>query len=508
MSNFDVCIYQGWYAHDVAVKPDDAKTFIWTGIDAWKSVTSGALVTHKTYWYLWNFGYVPAGSSEGPTDYVHADIHRAYFSPTDPNKLYLVTDGGLFVSSDAGETFEGRNGGYQSQQFYANIGYSTYTNDLCIGGMQDNGSAIYFGDPSWIRVIGGDGECAAIYPGNDDIMFGSTQYLNMYKSENGGADWYGVGAEINEEAAFDGPFEFAPSNPNIMYAGAKSIWRSSNQGQNWINASSGPIAGGDVILTMAVNPGNPDEVFCSTAPSATNLARVYRFSASNGITQQLAGLPNRYCMDIAFHPSDYNTLFAVFNGFNTQHVYKSSNHGFTWAPVDNGLPDVPTNTILIDPLYPDNVYIGNDLGVWLSQNGGDSWSLYSSEAPMAMPVMHLSISSGRKLRAATHGLGVWQTDMAGASNSYEASYVVNNLSVQPNPASETAVLSFSLGKSATTSIEIVDMSGKQLWRSGNETLSAGPHTRSLPVAQLPAGTYGVIVRSSKSNNSCLLVKRK
>lgn len=107
----------------------------------------------------------------------------------------------------------------------------TYTNDLCIGGMQDNGSAIYFGDPSWIRVIGGDGECAAIYPGNDDIMFGSTQYLNMYKSENGGADWYGVGAEINEEAAFDGPFEFAPSNPNIMYAGAKSIWRSSNQGQ-------------------------------------------------------------------------------------------------------------------------------------------------------------------------------------------------------------------------------------------------------------------------------------
>jgi hypothetical protein len=76
-----------------------------------------------------------------------------------------VTDGGLFLSNDGGESFEGRNGGYQTQQFYANVGNSSDNPDLCIAGMQDNATAIYKGDPAWTRVLGGDGLCAAIRPG-------------------------------------------------------------------------------------------------------------------------------------------------------------------------------------------------------------------------------------------------------------------------------------------------------------------------------------------------------
>ena len=490
----DVSKYQGWYSHDIAIKPNDPNTFVWVGIDAWKSTDAGASVTQKTNWYLWNFGYVPAGASEGPPNYVHADIHRAYFSEQDPNKVYLVSDGGLFVSYDGGDTYEGRNGGYQTQQFYANLGNSSSNGNICIGGMQDNATAIYTGDPSWFRCIGGDGECAAIHPLNDQVMFGSSQYLNMAKSTNGGQSWYSIGDEITESAAFNGPFEIAASNPDIMYAGARSIWRSEDAGESWQKAS-GIIANNDVVLTIGINPFNPNELFCSTAPSSTNQARVYRFSAVTGVATQMLGLPNRYCMDISYHPSIPGTVFAVFGGFNTNHVYKTEDGGANWIAIDNGLPDVPTNSIIVDPLIPNNIYVGNDLGVWFSPNGGDTWSLYSTDAPNAMLAMHLSISADRKLRVATYGLGVWQTDLQEASSTSQAVLPFSIQAIQPNPATETAVMHFTLTTGETTSIEVVDMSGKRLRSSTPEWLPAGSYTRPLPIGGLPAGIYGVVLRS-------------
>jgi len=508
VSTEDVSKYQGWYSHDVAVHPSDPNTFVWVGIDAWKSTNSGASVEQKSYWYKWDFGYVPAGGSEGPPDYVHADIHRAYYVPGDENKVYLVTDGGLFVSYDGGETWEGRNGGYQSQQFYANLGSSTSNPDLAVGGMQDNATAIYYGDPSWVRVIGGDGECAAINPLNDQIMYGSSQYLNMLKSTDGGQSWYGIGSEINEPAAFNGPFELAPSNPDIMYAGAQSLWRSDDGGESWTNVT-GFIADGDAILTIAINPNNPDIVYCSTAPTMTNQARVFKVDAANQTVTLMTGLPNRLCMDIAFYPGleEDAAVFAVFAGFNTQHVWQTVNEGNTWNPIDNGLPDVPTNSILIDPSTV-NIYVANDLGVWYSSSAGTSWEVYSADAPQAMLAMHLSIAPDFKLRVATYGLGVWQTDLAAPSKTTEAGVAFSIQGLRPNPASEQSIMDFNLKKEAKIAIKVLDINGKTVWNSSPERLSAGEHSRSIPMGNLPSGTYGVVLEAGKSRTGKMLVVQK
>jgi len=499
----NVSSYQGWYAHDVAVHPLDPNTFIWVGIDAWKSTNSGTSVTQKSRWYKWDFGYVPAGGSEGPPDYVHADIHRVYYVPTDPNKVYMVSDGGLFVSYDGGETYQGRNGGYQTQQFYANLGNSTTNPNLCIGGMQDNATAIYSGDPSWKRVIGGDGECTAINPLNDQIMYGSSQYLNMAKSINGGQSWYGIGGEINGSKAFNGPFEIAPSNPDIMYAGAQSLWRSDDAGETWF-AVTDVLADGDVILSIAIDPENPDLVYCSTAPTATNEARVYKVDVSAATATQMTGLPNRYCMDFAFYPGVPGTLFAVFAGFNTQHVWRTVNDGATWTAIDNGLPDVPTNAILIDPTIA-NFYIANDLGVWHSADAGSTWNLYSAEAPQAMLAMHLSIAPNYKLRVATHGLGLWQTDLAQPSKTTEPNGVFAIRGLYPNPSKERSVLNFTLMKEANITIKMLDLNGKTVWESASERLSAGKYSRPVLVGDLPGGTYGVVLETAKGRTGRMLI---
>jgi hypothetical protein len=143
--------------------------------------------------------------------------------------------------------------------------------------------------------------------------------------------------------------------------------------------------------------------------------------------------------------------------------------------------------------------------VWFSANGGDTWSLYSSEAPKAMLVMHLSISANRKLRVATHGLGMWQTDLAEASNTRDPALAFSVETISPNPATESAVLHFTLKMETTTSIEILDMGGRRLRNSAPERLPAGLYTRSLPISGLPPGTYGVVLRTKQGQTGSLLV---
>ena len=497
INNTDVCKHQGWYSHDVAVYPTDPNTIFWAGFDSWKSVDGGATVTQKSYWYLWTFGYVPAGGPEGPSDYIHADIHRVYYSIHHPDRLMAVTDGGLFLSSDGGETFEGRNGGYQTQQFYANAGNSSGNPDLCIAGMQDNATAIYKGDPAWTRVLGGDGLCAAIRPGNDNIMYGSYQYLAINRSTDGGANWQGIGSQINEEAAFNGPFELAPSNPDIMYAGAKSLWRSTNAGQNWTKVTQ-VVDEGNFIITIAVNPVNTNQLYFSTAPNITSQARVFKY-VSGSAPQLMTGLPNRYCMDINWHPTNPETAYAVFGGFNTQHVWRTVNGGQTWEAIDNGLPDVPVNTMAIDPENPEILYIGNDLGVWISQNGGESWAPYGEGGPQAMLVMHLSvIPQTRKLRVATHGLGMWQIGMADPSEATSPTGILTGLKVFPNPASDKTMVTYTLGKPDEVVIGITDLSGRKVLQTACTHEAGGTHAVNLELRDVPSGVYILSLTSRKS----------
>lgn len=503
-NNKDVCMHQGWYSHDVAVKPTDLNTFMWVGFDGWNSVNGGATVQQKSYWSQWTFGYVPAGGPEGPPTYVHADIHRAYYSPVDPNKVYVVTDGGLFVSSDGGNNWEGRNGGYQTQQFYANVGNSATNPDWCIGGMQDNATAIYNGDPSWTRVLGGDGLSTAIRPDNDQVLYGSVQYLSLYRSVDGGQNFDYIVNDINENACFNGPFELAPGHPDILYAGAQSLWRSDDAGDTWNNASGGYVDLGNAILTIAVHPQDPDEVLFSTAPTATMDAKVFHFR--NGALEELQGLPNRYCMDLVWHPDNQNRAFAVFGGFNNAHLFRSDDRGATWSASDAGLPDVPATCLVIDPENPDVMYLGNDLGVWLSTDAGQSWTPYSGAAPQAMQVMHLSITSNRKLRVATHGLGMWQTDLYEASKVVETGTGLQLRGISPNPAHEKAVVRFSLQRETLVGIALYDSAGRLLHAHARERLRRGAFEREVSFEGFPAGVYGVVITAGDRRVGQLVVK--
>ncbi|MEM7101934.1 MAG: T9SS type A sorting domain-containing protein [Bacteroidota bacterium] len=492
----DVAKWQGWYSHDIAVSPILPSVIIFVGIDVWKSTNGGSSLNKKTSWQNWYFGQVPVGGPEGPGDYAHADIHFVAYHPTEPNTVFLGTDGGVFVSFDNGENWEGRNGGFQCTQFYANFANSDTDSLLAIGGMQDNSTAIYTGDDAWTRVIGGDGMSSAINQDDNMVMYGSYQNLGLLRSDNGGLSFSGASPSgaFDELRNFSSPYEIAPSNQDILYAGAQRLYKTENRGESWEPTSIGFVDNGNPILTIAVAFDDPDVLYVGTSDRNGFPPEVYKSEDGGETFIWQWQLPDRYPLDIAFDPLDNQIAYVVFGGFGVDHVWKTINGGQTWNGIGSGLPDIPTNTVVVDPLIPNHVYVGNDHGVYLSRDAGATWELYSDGLPDATLVMHLSISaSNQKLRVATHGNGIYQTPLAEEAltsfEEVERTEVVSLSHNFPNPVDTETNISFSLNQSASLKLSLFDISGRNIRTIASGDYARGEHLVKADLSDLAQGAY-------------------
>jgi len=351
----------------------------------------------------------PEGPIGGP-DYAHADQHFATWHPTDPNTVFFASDGGVFKSTDGGGTFESLIGGYVTTQFYNGIGLSATSRDKLIGGMQDTATCIYRGGPAWERVIGGDGSWAAVNPLDDDILYGSAQYLYLQRSSNDGDYWnYIAPPETGgENTAFIAPFVLSPSYPDVVYAGRSRVYKSTDGGFDWDSIHGGSTLNGiNPAMCMAISAENENVVYIATAAN-TDRARVYRTTNGDTFEEVTGSLPDRYISDLTVDPHDSSVVYATIMGYGTSHVFRSANGGDNWTDIGQGLPDIPMSAVMVDHNYPDVVYVGGDLGVYLSPDSGQTWYSFS-EGMGATMINDLKIyAPDRLLRAATHGNGIFE----------------------------------------------------------------------------------------------------
>jgi photosystem II stability/assembly factor-like uncharacterized protein len=380
--------HQGWYSHWVAVHPTDLNKVIHSG-NLLNTSQDGDL-TFKTV-------YV------GGVDH-HAFVHH----PTDSNTLYIAYDQGIDRITEFGESYQKISYGLQTAQFYNGFACSATDSNFALGGLQDNASAIYEGSGDWMKIIRGDGNWNAINPWDNNIVYTARQWNGILKSVNRGQSFYFVTNGLEGDAAFTAPFVLCPSNPSIMYTGRKKMFRTTDGAENWYPTNNEELDG-NLILSMAVSAENADIVYVGTAPVET---RAHLFSTTDGGMNWMditGSLPDRYPMDIAVDPHDDQTVYVVFGGFGSGHVFKSTNGGADWTDINGSLPDIPTLSVAIDPLNPNHIYVGNDMSVYFSQDGGLTWNVFDNGLPEAIIAMDLSISpANRSLRLATHGNGVYQ----------------------------------------------------------------------------------------------------
>ncbi len=412
------CSGQCFYDIAIAMPPEDAQTVLLGG-------SSGANLYKRST----NGGTTFTASATG----LHADVHALTVAPSDPNRVYLGCDGGVYRSNDRGITWTSVNtAGFSVTQFQS-IALHPIDPNFTIGGTQDNGTNWYKPDGTWIRADFGDGGFTAIDQNAVDntnvtmyhTYFNQTNAMGYSRVTNTGSASDGLwqlfgcgfgGSTPNgmtctaTACLFYAPVAQGPGSPNTLYFGSDVLYRSSNAGVTMTKVSQEPIVSAVAISAIGIAPQN-DNVRLVGLRNGRLFGTV---TGSSTLTDMGAGLPAKYIARCTIDPTNANVAYVSFAGFGLAagaHVYKTTNllSGTpTWALAGNGIPDVPVNAFVIDPVTPTNVYAGTDVGVYRSTDGGANWSPFTTGMPV-VAVFDMAIQGpSRILRVATHGRGMFE----------------------------------------------------------------------------------------------------
>ncbi|NUM51062.1 MAG: T9SS type A sorting domain-containing protein [Flavobacteriales bacterium] len=224
---------QGWYDMAIAVYPNDPDKILVGGIELfkWVKTQSGPVAGQWTQISVWQ-----PESFSNPY-YIHADKHNITFK--DNNTVFVGSDGGIARSVNGGINWTQNNKGYNVTQFYS-VGYTAgpgITNDIVIGGTQDNGTRLIGVNPGAsdldYEVMGGDGFTCDI-ANVAGIAFGTVYSGDVRRMDNFGSGdnfWNKELETLCETGAACAPFYTTirhwdtPFDPNTK----DSVWFKANK---------------------------------------------------------------------------------------------------------------------------------------------------------------------------------------------------------------------------------------------------------------------------------------
>jgi hypothetical protein len=120
-------------------------------------------------------------------------------------------------------------------------------------------------------------------------------------------------------------------------------------------------------------------------------------------------------MRILVDASDSNTVYVTFGGYVTGNVQRTTDGGTSWSDISTGLPQAPIRGIARHPTNASWLYVGTEVGVHSSEDGGSSWST-TNDGPGAVSVDELFFAgTTTTLIAATHGRGMFQASVSSSS---------------------------------------------------------------------------------------------
>ena len=425
---------QGWYDNAIAVDPADANRVWVGGIDLLRSDDGGA------NWGLASYYYV----SQTAPQSVHVDQHAIVFHPhyngTTNQTMFVGNDGGLYRTDNArakvavGNTAACNvnnsdvawmrvNNSYGVTQFYHGAVYpdgKTY-----FGGTQDNGTVRGTdsgGINNWLEINGGDGGYVAVNPFNTNTLFAEFTGISLRKSTNGGASFHPATAGLFTSGLFITPYVMDPSDPNRLWLGGDSLFRTTNAATFWTEASD-YLHSGSQVSAIAIAPTDANWVL-----AGDEAGFIYGTDSALSTTYRdqwdYVKPRNGFVSGITIDPKDKNIAYATYSTFGDPHVWRTINGGQTWQSIDgtgaNALPDIPVHCLVIDPSNTQRLYVGTDLGVFASLDGGASWAVENTGFPnVVVEALALNIQNGvTTLYAFTYGRGVWKVDINNTGCNY------------------------------------------------------------------------------------------
>ena len=407
---------QSWYDLAIAVSNSNENEIYVGCLNVWKSSDGGDSFSKLNEWY------------SRTNSYTHADIH---FIRSFNDGIFVGSDGGIFESTDAGNTFTDLTPGLAISQFYR-ISVSKQNSNKIAGGLQDNGG---FGrDEQWSNYHGGDGMEGVIDPNNDNIYYGFSQRggslnINTTSGQNGGTAGYGPPS--GEEGNWITPLSI--NKESELYAGYSSVYNFSSG--NWTKVSDTFEAN---IEVLELDPIDSDIMYVSFSYYDNVNGSIHHElhrSINHGVTFSLIQNLTNNITSIEVNNND-NTIVYITTSGGSGKVYKSTDQGDNFIEITGTLPNVTKNIIKHQPFSPTNaLYLGTSLGVYRYDDLTNDWGLYETNLPNTS-VRDLSINTvDYNITAGTHGRGIWRSDLqaeALAPNDIQLVAVENLVSMQIN----------------------------------------------------------------------------
>jgi hypothetical protein len=218
----------------------------------------------------------------------------------------------------------------------------------------------------------------------------------------------------------------------------------------------------------------PSDATCATYYVGTGQGAVARTTVGGGvsgwvnITTNLAS-GGRAITDVATHPADPNTVYVSLSGFGGGHVFKTTNAlsaSPVWTQIDAGIPDIPAMALLADPTDVNVVYLGTDIGMYRSVNGGATWAPFDNGLPNVAIYDIVGNANTGVIMAFTHGRSAWKLTNTATGGPKEASPTGNMLASKGSGTAVNVVYTPSCGATEHTIFwGLTPITGAAAWTS-------------------------------------------
>lgn len=574
---------QGDFDNTIAVLPNDPNKIYVGGIQffSWDDPAEGGSG--------WKQSAELNGGASNP-NYIHADKHAIEFDPTNPEIMYVGSDGGINKTLEASSAFPFpdfaiRNRDYNTTQFYS---VAASMSGEVMGGAQDNGTQYISTKGNTAKaatlVKGSDGGYCDISKINPNLFIASDQYAGFERSGNAGQSFSGFyDAKIDPNGnytswdASDAPFitvgvlieSFTATNnrdsvsftADRNYTAGETITLNSNsfnypfdvtlsqnisQGttvkfvdqviSHFYMAKNGQLWYTPDILNLSIQPqwyringvsGTPTSIAASKNGDivyvGTSGGRLYRIDGMTSATlnyppgsqqstvsvnpqQVLSGVAQIVGVDV--DENDPNHVVAVCGNYGgSNKVYRSTN-GTTFTSIQNNLPVMPVFDVVIDAGNSDNIIIGTDLGIWSSDDAGQTWTENNIGDLCRTPVFRLRQEplyndACQVIYAGSHGNGFFRsTTLTAGGCNLQASNGINpetmevDFKIYPNPVVDYAHISLELKDMSDIQVNVFDVSGRQMKAETFTQRAPGENAVAVNLQDLPRGNYIVNVSTT------------
>ncbi|MBI2805733.1 MAG: hypothetical protein HYX68_12205 [Planctomycetes bacterium] len=434
-----------FYYGQIRVDPSDEKRLYVLGIQLHVSNDGGKK-------------FLPGNYAKG----THVDYHALWINPAATYHLVLGCDGGLNFSYDRGITWQHLKN-LPVAQFYA-VGVDRGNPYRVYGGLQDNGS---WGGPSttreasgialarWFNILGFDGYYCCVHPKDNDIVYCEGQYGILRRNHIRTGKSVDIKPRLDSEDAATNivpppekntpDFRFNWSSPilqspyaedAIFYAG-NFVFASPDRGKTWQVVSPDLTRGkpgpnehrGHTITTLAASPPSASPLpsrknrpqtevvlYAGTDDGKVWVCKDWNRKVWTDLSNAIPNVPqDRWITRLETSRFARGTVYLTIdrhrNDDRKPYVFKSTDHGHNWISIANNLPDDgPVQVIREDPVNKYVLYVGTELGLFISSDAGKTW--HKQKHLPTVPVHDLVIHpDARELVIGTHGRAIWVMDV-------------------------------------------------------------------------------------------------